>query len=331
MPEALNITDVTWSGFAAAELRTRAVVDVDTVNKGAVTVKSGIRKSLTLPRVEITNFMQDRQANPTSQGTVTIDGVVLTPKDAMLYLELNPRDFEDHFYAENLPDRLIDRTLPPNGEEGIMRIVIQRLNEFFENAYWRGRLEYNPNSGGVDPTTKGEVAGASDYKYFDGFLKKLLNDSNTVKVGSPVALDSTNVYTKFTAAYNLVPHALMQKYGPLGLKTFAGYDTQRIYEDALTTAQFKNNDYTSKGINQYKGYELTALAGIPKDTFVMGIGNPETIYSNFYIGVNSTADNTLKFAQTLPASELWFIKGLFKIDTAVLFTDQAVLYTPITN
>jgi hypothetical protein len=333
MAEALLINDTTWSGFAAAELRTRAVVDVDTVNKGVCTVKSDIRKKYTLPRVEVTNFMQKRQATPVSQGTITVDGVVIEPQDMMLYCELNPRDFEDHFFAEYLQARLLDRALPPNAEEGIMRIVMQRLNEFFENSYWRSRVQYDPDGDNIDPTTKGDAGtDAPNYFYFDGFIKRLLADANTVLAPSMVALTAANIYGKMTGAYEVVPHALLQKYGPLGLKLICGYDTQRIYEDALTTVStFKNNDLTEKGINRYKGYDLVACAGVPTDTFLFSIANPETLYNNLYVGTNSAEDNTLKFGQVYNMSELWAIKGLFKVDAQVQFTDQTVLYTTLTN
>ncbi len=338
MPEALIINDTTWSGFAATELRTRAVVDVDTVNKGVCTVKSDIRKQYTLPRVEITNFMQHRQPTPVSKGSITVDGVLIQPLDMMLYSEINPRDFEAHFFAEYLQARLLDRQLPANAMEGIMRIVMLRLNEFFENLYWRSRLTYDPtNPGFVLPASKGDTGsdalgtdGVPIYQYIDGFLKKLLQDSNTI-IGPSATLTATNIYSTFTSNYELVPHALLQKYGPLGLKLICGYDTQRIYEDALTTAQFKNNDYTEKGVNRYKGYDIVPCAGVPPNTFLFSIANPETLYNNLYIGINSAEDNTLKFGQVYNMSELYAIKGLFKIDAQVQFTDQTVLSTTITN
>jgi hypothetical protein len=338
MPEALLINDTSWSGFAAEDLRYRAVVEVDTINKGVCTVKSDIRKQYTLPRVEITDFMQKRSATPVSKGSITVDGVQIAPKDLMFYCELNPRDFESHYFAEYLQARLLDRALPANAEAGIMAIVVKRLNEFFENAYWRSRIQFDPEGDAVTPSSKGDTGadaldsnGLAKFIYFDGFLKRLLADANTIQAPSPVALTAANIYGKMTGAYQQVPHALLTKYGPLGLKCITGYDTQRIYEDALTTAQFKNNDYTEKGINRYKGYDLVACAGVPSDTFLFSIANPETVENNLYVGVNSAEDNTLKFGQVANFSELWGIKGLFKIDTQVQFTDQTVLYTTEIN
>jgi hypothetical protein len=327
MPEALVISDTSWSGPAATQMKVRAVVDVDTVNKGVCQVISDIRKKYTLPRVEVTNIIQKRTATPASQGSVTVDGKVLEPKDLMLYYEFNPRDFETHFYAEYLKGRLLDRMLPPNAEEFIMLQTIKRLNEFFENAYWRSRIEYDADGDDVDPATKGAVAGDAQYLYFDGFMKKFLDDSNTIQVGSPVALTSSNIRTKFQAGYALVPQALLYKYGPLGLKTLCNYGTQQIYEQALREDSFKNENTTEKGINRWSGYDLVPLAGMPADTFLQCIANPETMENNLYIGINSVEDNTLKLAQTLASSELWFIKGLFKVDVQDAFADQTVLYT----
>lgn len=327
MPEALVISDTSWSGPAATQMKVRAVVDVDTINKGVCQVISDIRKQYTLPRVEVSNIMQKRTATPASQGSVTVDGKVLAPKDMMLYYEFNPRDFETHFYAEYLKGRLLDRMLPPNAEEFIMLQTIKRLNEFFENAYWRSRIDYDPDGAAVDPTTKGAVAGDSAYLYFDGFMKKFLDDSNTIQVPTPVTLTSSNIRTKLQAGYQLVPNALLYKYGPLGLKTLVNYTTQQIYEQALREDTFKNENTTDKGINRWSGYDMVPLAGMPNDTFLMCIANPETMDNNLYVGINSIEDNTLKLAQTLPSSELWFIKGLFKVDVQDAFADQTVLYT----
>jgi hypothetical protein len=328
MPEALIIQDQTWSGKAATDMRIRAVVGLDTVQKGVAQVIGDIRKAFTLPRIEITNFMQSRQAQPQSQGTVTVDNVVLTPLDQMCYYEFNPRDVEAHFYAEYLQGRLIDRQLPPNMAEFMMMQTTNRLSEFFENQYWRGRTAY---ASGTTPASKGDTADAAQYQFIDGFLKKFLNDPNTVPVPSPITLTSANIYAQITAGYNLVPHALLTKYGKLGLKLLVGYDTQRIYEDALTTAQFKNNDYTSKGINQYKGYDLVSLAGMPANTYLFSMANPEAMHNNLLIGMNSVEDNTLKIGPKNNTGELWFVKGLFKLDVTPVFTDQSVLYTPIIN
>ncbi|CAB4136044.1 hypothetical protein UFOVP579_13 [uncultured Caudovirales phage] len=342
MPEALNIIDTSWSGPAASYMITRAVVGADTIQKGCIYVEDGIRKKKTIPRIEVSNFMQKRTATPTSQGTVDVDGRVLEPQDLMLYYEFNPRDYESHFYAEMLQPKILGRELPVTAENFMMLQTMKRLNEFFENAIWRSRTEFDPNGSAVDPTTKGDTADASNYFYFDGLIKKAL-DANTgayptIVMGSPATLVSgtagsgeENIGDALNRCYKSVPKALLYKYGVGGLKFLISYKTQQVYEELLTvTNVFKNNDTTEKGINRYKGYEIVALAGLPDNTIIVCICKPD-IDSNLWLGINSTEDNQLQLMRLQNNSELFFVKGLFKMDTQIGFADQLVIYTKIVD
>lgn len=339
--EALVINDTTYAGTVASYMITRAVVGADTVDKGCIYVKDGIKKKHTIPRIEVSGFMQRRAATPTSKGTVTVDGNVLTPQDIMLYYEFNPRDFEDHWYAEQQSPTLLARELPQTVETFMVMQQMKRLNEWFENAIWRSRTQYAPDGSAVDPTTKGAAAGDAEYFYFDGLIKKLLDGATvppvgqrTILVGSPATLvagtaggGEENIGDALNRCYNLVPQAMLFKYGVL--KFLVNYKTQQTYEQFLTTQTFKNNDTTEKGINRYKGYDVVPLAGLPDNTIVVTFALPD-ISSQLWCGINSLQDNQLQIAKLQANSELFFIKGLFKMDTNAGFFDQVVLYTTLT-
>jgi hypothetical protein len=336
MPEALVINDTSYAGSVASYMITRAVVGADTVQKGCAYVKDGIKKKHTIPRIEVSNFIQRRKATPTSQGAVTVDGKVLEPLDLMLYYEFNPRDFEAHWYAEQLKPQLLARELPQTVEAFMMMQTMLRLNEYFEFHTWRGRKQYDPEGDAVDPTTKGAEAGDAVYFYFDGLIKKLLDDNTTILVTTPLTLvagtaggGEENIGAALLRCYKLVPKALLYRYGVMGLKFIVSYATQQVYEEFLTTTTtFKNNDTTEKSINRYKGYEVVPLAGVPDNTIVVCIANPD-ISSNLWIGINSTTDEQLQLAKLQANSELYFVKGLFKMDTQSGFPDQVVLYTTL--
>jgi hypothetical protein len=338
MPEALVISDTTYAGEAASQFITRPVVGMDTVQKGCVHVQDGIKKKYTIPRIDVSNFIQKRAATPVSQGSMTVDGRSLTPMDLMLYIEFNPRDYEQHWYAVQLDPKLLDRDLPPTAEEFTMLQTMKRLNEFFENATWRSRLVFDPsNANYVTPTSKGQATTDSAYFYFDGLITKLLNDAATVQVSSPLILvagtgdgSHENISAAFNRVYSSVPKALLFKYGNQGLKFHVSYLTQQIYEQDLLLGTFKNQDTTQAGINRYKGYDVVPLAGMPDNTIVATISNPG-MESNLWVGCNSEQDETgLQLARLQANSELFFIKGLFKMDTQIGFPDFAVLYTNIT-
>jgi hypothetical protein len=328
--DALVINDTTYAGEAASYMITRAVVGADTIEKGCIYVEDGIKKQKTIPRIEVANFFQKRAATPVTKGTVTVDGAVVAPQDLMLYYEFNPRDYEQHWYAVEMNPKLLDAELPPTAENFMMMQTMKRTNEFFENAIWRSRKDYDPDGNNVDPTTVGGVAADADYLYFDGLIKKALDNANTLQVNSPVTLTggaSGNIIDKFQLAYNKVPSALLYKYGPLGLKYFISYKDQQKYEDTLQKlTTYKNQDTTEKGINRYNGYDVIPLAGLPENTFFVGIGKPD-VDSNLWVGINSTEDAELKLEKLQANSELFFVKGLFKMDTQIGFADQLVMYT----
>lgn len=331
--EALQINDTTYAGEVASYMITRAVIDADTINKGCIMVEDGIKKQKTIPRIEVTNIFQKRSATPISSGSVTVDAAVLAPKDLMMYFEFNPRDFESHWYAVQLNPKLMDAELPPTIENFMMMQTMKRSNEFFENAIWRSRVQYDPEGSAVDPTTKGAAAADAAYLYFDGLVKKALDNPATIQVPSPVALTggaSGNIITKFQQAYSLVPQALLYKYGTGGLKFLISYADQQKYENTLQLlTTFKNQDTTERAINRYNGYEVVPCAGIPENTFFVAIAKPD-VDSNIWMGINSTEDANLQLQRLQNNSELFFVKGLFKADTQIGFADQLVMYTTLT-
>lgn len=326
MPEALDIQDTTYAGTVASYMITRQVVMADTMIKGCAYVQDNIKKQHTIPRIEVSNLFQPRQATPVSQGAVVIDSKVIVPQDMMMYYEFNPRDFEQHWYAEQLKPRLLDRELPQTAEAFMLMQTNKRVNEFFESSYHQSRIEYNPTGANVDPTTVGAPSNSAPYYYFDGFIKKLLDDGTTIQVPSPQALTSTNIRSKFQLAMNIVPKALLFKYGAGGLKFMVSYTDKLKYDQALREDTFKNNNTTEKSVDMYDGYDVVALAGLPENTFYLCIGKPDTD-SNLWVGINSAEDITLQLQRLQNNSELFFVKGLFKMDTQIGFPDQFVIYT----
>jgi hypothetical protein len=269
---------------------------------------------------------------------MVVDGRVIVPRDLMLYIEFNPRDYEAHWQAVNLEPKLLSRELPPTANEFTMLQTMKRLNEFFEKATWRSRLVFDPsNPGFVTPSSKGQAAADSVYFYFDGLMTKLLNDPATLQMSSPAVLvagtasgGQENVSAALNRVYAAVPQALLFKYGSKGLKFHCSYLTQQVYEQDLLLGTFKNQDTSEKGINRYKGYDLVPLAGMPDNTIIACISNSD-LDSNLWLGVNSTDDQDgLQLARLQSNSELFFIKGLFKMDTQIGFPDFVVLYTNLT-
>ena len=325
----LVINDTAYAGEVASQFISPAVTDSDTVNKGCCYVEDGIKKKKTIPKIDVSKFMQKRKPTPTpGQGKVQVDGGVLEPQDAMLYYEFDPRDFEQHWIAQQLPDKLIESELPATVENFMLMQTMARLNEFWESSLWRSRKDYDPEGANVDPTTKGESADASDFIYFDGWIKKALDNANTIQIAAPVALTDANILAKLALALGKIPKALLYKYGNAGVKFLMSNADKQKYDNALIALPNKSIDPSQAGVKFYQGYNVETLAGMPENTFFVCICKPD-LNSNLWVGMNSVDDNQLQLQRLQANSELFFVKGLFKIDTQIGYAEQLVVYTTL--
>ena len=330
---ALNITDTAYAGTFASYFWLPATFGMDTIQKGGVYVQDGIKKSHTIGRVDFANPLQPRKATPTSGGTFTVDGRVLTPQDLSVYTEFNPRDYEQHWLAEELSPTLLARELPVTAENYMMQIGLERAFEQVELGLWMGSLTYTAVPG---------TDGNGQICFFDGFMKKLLADAAVQKIASPLPLTAAasdgshyNIVDAFNALLQSCAtnkKALLSKPSRYKrLKFFVSINTEQIYQTFITTTQtFKGVNTTEEGINKFKGYEIVALAGIPDDTIIFTEGLDD-VSSNLYVGMNSTEDNNLQLMRLQNNSELFFLKGLMKFDVQYGFSEQVFVFTTLTS
>ncbi|MFA5727125.1 MAG: hypothetical protein WC886_05750 [Saccharofermentanaceae bacterium] len=330
---ALVINDTTYAGTFASYFWLPATFGMDTIQKGCVYVQDGIKKKHTIGRVDFANPLQARTATPTTSGTFTVDGRSLEPQDLMVYTEFNPRDYEQHWLAEELSPTLLARELPVTAENYMMQIGLERAFEQVELGLWMGSLDYTAIPGS---TGNGQIC------FFDGFMKKLLADTAVKQVPSPLpltaAVSSVSVYNIVDAFNALLQLCATNKKALLSrptrykrLKFFVSINTEQIYQTFITTTQtFKGVNTTEQGINKFKGYEIVPLAGLPDDTIIFCEGLDD-VSSNLYVGMNSTEDNNLQLMRLQNNSELFFLKGLMKFDVQYGFSEQMFVYTTLTS
>lgn len=320
---ALVINDTTYSGTYASYFWLPATFGMDTIQKGSVYVKDGIKKKYTIDRMDFSTPLQERAATPTSNGSFTIDGRALTPQDIMIYTEFNPRNYEESFVAEQLSKTLLAREVPATVESFMMQIALNRAAEQIEQNIWMGSTTYTATTG---------TSGNGQLKFFDGFLKKMVADSAVLKVGTPVALTSANILAKLDALITLAAankKALLSRPTRFErLKFFVSVNTEQLYQAASLNLTFKGQAFNSGQAMPYKGYQIVTLAGLPDDTILFCEGLADTS-SNLYLGMNSTEDNQLQLQRLQNNSELFFLKGLMKYDVQYGFSEEVFLYTTL--
>jgi len=330
---ALQINDTTYAGTFASYFWLPATFGMDTIQKGVVYVQDGIKKQHTIGRVDFANPLQTRAATPTTSGTFTVDGRVLVPQDLMVYTEFNPRDYEQHWLAEELSPTLLARELPVTAENYMMQIGLQRAFEQIELGLWLGSTTYTATTGS---------AGNGQICFFDGFIKKMLADTAVKQVASPLPLvatasvtsTSTNILEALDGLINLAAankKALLSRPNRFKrLKFIMSIASEQLYQAALTNLTFKGQVTQSGETMPWKGFQVISLAGLPDNT-ILFVEALDDVSSNLYVGMNSTEDNNLQLQRLQNNSELFFLKGLMKMDVQYGFSEQIFLYTTLTS
>lgn len=331
---SLIINDTSYAGTFASQFWLPATFQADTLRKGVVNTIDGIKKAHTIGTMDFTNPLQKRVATPTpNTSNFDINGRVLTPQDIMVYSEFNPRDFEQHWLAEQLSPTLLAREVPVQAENYMLQIALNRAMEQLENGIWMGSTTYTATPG---------TAGNGQIVFFDGFIKKMVNDAAVLKVASPLPLSaapsSVSVYNIKDAMEALISLAAANAKALIAdplrydrMKFLVSVNTQQIWQDYLTSAlDFKGNNTTDRAIDKYRGYTIEALAGMPDNTIVFTRATDD-FNSSLHVGMNSTEDNELQLMRLQNNSELFFIKGLMKFDTQYKFSAEAFLFTTLTS
>jgi hypothetical protein len=331
---ALILNDTQYAGDVAQYFILPATFGLDTVVKGCVYVKDGIVKKHTIDRVDFTTPLQARKATPTSSdsGTITVDGRTITPQDVMVYAEFNPILFADAWQGvEQMKEHptLLARELPVTAESYITQIALARAFEQIELGIWNGSVDYTAVEGS---------AGNGQIKYFDGFLKKMVNDAVVKKVASPlplvstasVAQTSTNILEAMNSLISLATSNNRALFADPNrfkkLKFLVSIEDEQIYQAASINLTFKGQITQSGETQPWKGYQVVSLAGLPKDTIIFTIATDD-FESNLWLGMNSVLDENLMLARLLPNSELFFLKGLMKFDVQYGYSEKVFMYT----
>jgi hypothetical protein len=317
---ALTINDTSYAGTVeTAGMITNATFNMQTVKKGVVYVKDGIKKKHNIPTLDITNVLQTRTATPTSAGTFVVDKVVIEPQSAMGYTEFNPDDFSEHLYAEELTKMLIDRNLPVSAENAMIQLFLNRQFEAIERGMHVGSKGY---------TTGLTGAGAnSQIKYFDGFIRKALVAGTYLPVGSPSAITSANILAKFDAAIALLPSAILADDARFENVKFlvSPLDFQK-FEIASLALTNKGRDVNGKTIADYRGFQIVVLAGLPESTFYFTKATA-SLDSNLWVGTNAMADLQVDLQKLQNNSELYFMKSLFAFDVQIAKMSEFIMHT----
>lgn len=328
----INVGTSTYSGEVLEDLIAHSVQGNDTIDEGLVHVKSGIKFKYVLPTIKLGNIIQDNKptpTNPDSKGQYTLGERYLQPEDFMVYLEFNPRDYENIWRPFQPEGPLVFRELDPSVQAKMLRLLIQRKDEFLGGAIWMSSK--GGATSGVTAGTDGTAIGGASNKYWDGYMLRLLQSTRDDSAGEKVIMSGTTtldsgekVESALYDAYQACPKSIRKS---KKLKFVMDYDLWDIYDEYLSKKEVKNTDNKDINDRRFKGKQIVPINGMPEGTIILAeFGKDQA--SNFWVGVDYASDSDIVKVDQLQAnSEMYFFQMRMKFDTNFIKPGEIVMHT----
>ena len=343
MADTLNFLQNGYNGEVLEDLLTYTVQGNDTVREGLIHIKTGIQHRYTLPAVKLGNVIQDNVPTPQStHGTKGEDGSneyqfterYLEPSDFMIYLEFNPRDYEKYWKFAQPEGNLVFRELDPRIQATMLRLLMDKKNEYIGNAIWTSARGGESAAKITAPEGCTKI-GANKEKYFDGVIKRILDNVNStddeVKAGGQCIVSGTTelsdgaaVEAALYAMWKNCPKQIRKK---TSLAFIVGWDAWDAYDQYISDKQVKYSENTEVNKYRFKGKRISPIVGIPEHTMVLGEFSTG-MDSNLWMGVDFANDTEILKVDRLQAnSELFFMQMRMKMDVNIVRPAEIVVHT----
>lgn len=305
---AVQITSA-YAGEALEQMLVRASTGNELVSRGLIKVVPDISSKKALPRLKVGQMLQKTKEDPEksdSHGDFTIDERNLVPVEFMAFTLFNPNAYS-HIWRKWQPTgELVFAELPATAQSAMLSEMAKAVD--FELG---GHL------------INGEFAETGDDKLFNGILFRIKSDVDTIKIAAPAALSESNIIANMGKVHAKIPKALRKHPGLRILMSVEDFDK---YDSAVTALTSKGADPTGMNTPRFKGIPIEALADMPEHVIVATIAT-NGMDSNLWMGVGNISDSTtVKIGLYSNAGELYFFKMKMKVDTAIAWGDQTVLY-----
>lgn len=356
----INFAGNTYAGEVLEDLLVYTAKGNETYEAGLVHVKPGIQKRYVLPHIQLGSIIQDNKPTPTSAQRAADDNTgfnqyklserYLDPQDFMIYLEFNPRDFEEYWRFAQPEGPLVFRELAPEVQRTMLRLLLDQKDQYINDCIWCGK------KGGISPdittpsggTYLGGASAAGPMKYFDGALARVLAnlkaqdatgptdaDKNELASGKVVLAGSTafttgkDVEDALYAIWKKTPSNIRKS---KKLKFVMGWDTWDLYDQYLTTQKdYKYVENPDVNKRTFKGKEIVVIDGIPESTIFFGKFSTDQD-SCLWMAVDySTDEESVKVERLQANSEMYFFQMRLKMDINLVRPGEIVVWTAYTN
>ena len=328
-----------YNGEVLEDLISYTAQGNDTFREGLIHIKSGIQHKYTLPAIKLGDIIQDNVPTPTSnhgkkgengENEYTFTERYLEPSDFMIYLEFNPRDYEKYWKFAQPDGNLVFRELDPKIQATMLRLLMDKKNEYIGNAIWTAAKGGAANAGITAPADSIQI-GRGKEKYFDGIIKRIIDNVNATDAGGQCIVsgnteltDGAAVEKALYAMWKKCPKQIRKK---TSLAFVIGWDAWDAYDQYISDKQVKYSENTEVNRYRFKGKRIIPIVGIPEHTITLGEFNTG-MESNLWMGVDFANDTeVLKVDRLQSNSELFFFQLRMKMDVNIVRPGEIVIHT----
>ncbi len=343
MADTVTFLQNGYNGEVLEDLLTYTAQGNDTFREGLIHIKSGIQHKYTLPSIRLGDIIQDNIPTPLStHGAKGSDGFneyqfterYLEPQDFMIYLEFNPRDFESYWRFAQPTGNLVFRELDPKLQATMLRLLMDKKDEFIGNAIWTSAKGGAAVAGITVPAGCTPIGGGKE-KYFDGVVKRIIDnvnatDSETIAGGQCIVSGTTEladgeaVEAALYSMWMKCPKHIRKKPGLTFLMSWENWD---LYDRFVTDKMVKYSENSEVNRYRFKGKKIVPIIGIPEHTIVLGHFTTG-MDSNLWMGVDYANDTeVLKVDRLQSNSELFFFQARMKMDVNIVKPAEIVVHT----
>ena len=353
----INYAGNTYAGEVLEDLLVYTAQGNDTYREGLIHIVPGVQKKKVLPHVSLGSIIQDNVATPTSTNGSANDSTgmnqykfserYLEPQDFMVYLEFNPRDFEEYWKPFQPDGELIFRELDPKVQATMLHLLVDRKDQYIGDYIWaskKGGVDSNITSDNpTDNTTIGGASDAGPMKYFDGFMVRVLDNlkansasapteaqknekaSGKVVLAGTTAMETGEAVEKaLYAMYRACPKKLRKS---KKLKFVMGWELWDLYDAYLSSKDAKYTENADVNKFKFKGKEIKVIDGITEQTIVLGRFSKE-MDSCLWMAVDYATDqDSVKIEKLQANSELYFFQMRMKVDVNIVLPSEIVVWT----
>lgn len=288
-----------------------SVTGLQAVQKGSVYAIENVTEKLSIAKmVASSNPIGDREAMPTTKtGTVTWSEATIEPRDMMVYInDINPRLFENAWRQFQPKGALPDKVLDPQIQKVFADVVLNQVQNQLGRLIWQGDI----------------TAGASSaLRFFDGYITRAAASGTNIDATNAGVLAVGTIIGALENCQDAVPDALFED---PDMVFHMSTTTYRLYQEALRALTYKGSEYASGSVGSFAGREIRHYSGFPTNKILVCKANTSTS-SNLYLATDKVRDSeNLVIAKLRPEGEHYFLKALFKMDTAFSIDSESVYY-----